>query len=238
MSKSPQIAFYIFSLAAFLLFVALGFWQLQRLQEKETMLAPMRDFNAQTTTASLPVSENLSAYQLYTYTSRHGLLDQTRPIFRPGAINPYPSANAAERLGYDLYLPLTEGKQAILVNFGWVDQGMRDLISRNAAEKKVFPIKVTISGWLIAPQTKKTFTPTNNPLKNQWFWHDFKAMKDYAGYQFLPFILYNDLNWYGSARPSLWRQIPNNHRQYAWTWFGLALVQLAATAVYGYKARR
>ncbi|TAH36078.1 MAG: SURF1 family protein [Alphaproteobacteria bacterium] len=236
-SKQSQILFYIFSLAAFILFVGLGCWQLQRLQEKEAMLAPMRDFDLRAVSImTLPVDEN-TGYQLYTYTSRKGLLDQTKPLFRPGAINPYPSANPAERLGYDLYLPLTGNGKAILVNFGWVEPAMRDRMIANAAAKKVFPIEVTVNGWFMAPQAQKTFTPPNNPLENQWFWHDFPAMEAYAGYQFLPFILYNDLNWYGTARAPLWQSIPNNHRQYAWTWFGLALVQLAATIAYGLKAR-
>jgi surfeit locus 1 family protein len=237
MSSARKILFMIFSAAAFALFVTLGVWQLHRLSEKEAVIAPMRAFDPRTVSImTVDVDNNQGDSQFYTYVSRRGMLDQTKPIFRPGAINPY-SKTGADRLGYDLYLPLTQNGRAILVNFGWIDNDMRDLMMRNAHEKKVSPIPVIINGWVIPGQRQKTFTPDNNPLKNDWFWQDWDALSGYTGYQFLPWVLYNDLNWYGATRPSLWQNIPNNHREYAWTWFGLALVQLAMTITYGFKNR-
>ncbi len=236
--KKTAYGFYILSAVAAMVFIALGFWQLQRLHEKESMLAALKNFNPSLADMSGQlVGQSVDQYKIFSFTVRRGLLDQTKPVFRPGAVNPYASPNISDRMGYNLYMPLVDGDQAILVDFGWIDQGMRDLIESNARQKKVQKIPVTISGWVMRPAGKKTFTPDNDPLLNAWYWQDFSALGQYSGYQYLPFVLYNTINWHGGNRPPVWDNIPNNHRQYVWTWFCLAAVQVVANMFYWKKER-
>lgn len=235
MTDKKTISFLFFSALVFALFVYLGIWQLQRLEQKNNVIKTMQDsllaVDSDVTIDYWPLSA-----QPYDYVRLRGELDQSKPLFRPGAINPN-AVGAASRLGYNLFMPLVVNDRAVLIDFGWIDPGMRDLLWRNARQNLAHKIPVTVSGWVMPQQLQKTFTPDNNPLKNEWYWQDWDQINSFTGYVFVPFVLYNQLNWFGSSRPPVWDIIPNNHREYAWTWFGLALVQMAASGFYIAKQR-
>lgn len=92
----------------------------------------------------------------------------------------------------------------------------------------------------LAPAGKPSiFTPENDPARNSWFYVDLAAMaKAAAIVHVLPFYLDAD----ASPNPGGWPQggqtetdLPNNHLQYALTWFALAA---ALIVIYVRFARR
>ncbi len=217
----------VWGLVGFLLIMvlgsaALGFWQLSRLEWKRGILSALQAAEQESSIDQLPDQELYHPYKI------SGLIDYTKPVFMSGKINPMAPKDAAARLGYDLYFPLmTEAKmnrRAIMVNFGWIDQSMRQQIFDNAKQAKVRPTKADISGWMIStPLSKPIFAPDNRPHLNQWYWIDPLALAEYTGYEIMPNMLYNKYNWFGSLRPSIADSIQNNHLKYAWTWFLVAL---------------
>ncbi len=201
----------------------LSYWQWQRLEWKTAMLTALSQQTPQIWDEVFPVPP----YRLVTLA---GTVDQTKVFFRPAAVNPN-APKGAERLGYDLWLPVALGQgKAILVNYGWIDQAMRDRLLSQAPNASNF--KSEITGWWIPQQPQPRFAPPNNPAKNEWYWPDIAELATITGYDLAPGIVYNQANWFGGENPPLAANIPNNHRQYAWTWLLLGLVNVAGGLYY------
>ena len=77
---------------------------------------------------------------------------------------------------------------------------------------------------------KNRFTPDNVPASHQWYWIDTAAMAADAKLQnVLPEVVATFKSEAGvyPAGGGLLLDIPNDHKQYAIFWFGMALVMLA-----------
>ncbi len=102
---------------------------------------------------------------------------------------------------------LHSDNKAVLVDVGWMPAG-----TALAAES------VEISGTQISTLEKGYFTPENNPDKNQWYYINMAEMSEYSGVKLA--------DYYVSTDENLWQKVPNNHLQYAITWFCLGLIFL------------
>jgi surfeit locus 1 family protein len=90
-----------------------------------------------------------------------------------------------------------------------------------------------------APEIRNLFTPDNEPAANRWFWRDLLGMarSTFPGgvIQVAPFFLEAEKTsvpggWPEGGQTRL--EIPNNHLQYAGTWFLLAACLLVIYGVY------
>src|SRR5437588_683341 len=130
------------------------------------------------------------------------------------------------------------GVVVVVVNRGFVPEGRQDPKTR--AEGRPSGV-VDIVGVMRWPEARGTFTPGDQPEKNLWFARDPAAMAAAKGWgNVAPFYIDQEappapsgLPRVGPLKPSL----PNNHLQYAVTWYGLALVFLIS-AVFFMRARR
>ena len=82
------------------------------------------------------------------------------------------------------------------------------------------------------------FDPENNVAANRWHWWDLTAMRDAAGVNAAPDIVFqlvgaHDGSAFEPAEPKV--ELSNNHLGYAITWFGLAaaLAGVAGAFVFG-----
>ena len=132
------------------------------------------------------------------------------------------------QIGYHVVTPLllddgAPGGQAVLVDRGWVPVDRLAPESRAAGQ---VPGKVTVEGILRRPPKPGAFTPDNRPDQNRWYWPDLPAMAVHAGLsQVAPVLIEagpaanpGGLPIGGQTRVTL----PNNHLQYAITWYALA----------------
>jgi surfeit locus 1 family protein len=99
--------------------------------------------------------------------------------------------------------------------------------------------EVTVTGLARDPLSEKPsfIVPENQPAKNMFYWKDLSAMAASAGLpadKVLPFFV--DAN--NAPNPGglpvggvTLINLPNNHFQYALTWYGLALVLLVVVAI-------
>ena len=210
--------------------VGLGTWQVQRLAWKEALLATI---DARIHADPLPLDEVASRYPEIEYV----------PVTATGRFD-----HAAERhvfttwegeSGYDVFTPLLLGEnRAVLVNRGFVPFDRKDPATR--ADGQVGG-EVTVTGLARRGLAEKPswVVPDNDPAKNVFYWKDVRAMRETSGLDpaidVLPFVV--DAG--DAANPgglpvggTTLIDLPNNHLQYAVTWYGLAL---ALCGVFGYR---
>jgi surfeit locus 1 family protein len=110
-----------------------------------------------------------------------------------------------------------------------INRGFVPLDLRRAAHRKQGQVEgeVTITGLVRAPEKRGWFVPDNDPAQNRWFVRDPAAMANANGLERVaPFYVEAD----ATPNPGGWPKggqtrltLPNNHLQYAITWFGIAL---------------
>jgi surfeit locus 1 family protein len=124
----------------------------------------------------------------------------------------------------------------VLVDRGFVPDAFRDPATRQKGE---LGGTVTVTGLARPPETQGLFIPDNEVEKNRWFWRDLKTMTlsmfGSGGKDVAPFFVEAERadvpgGWPlgGQTRVDL----PNNHLQYAITWFGIALCLVVVYVVY------
>jgi len=214
------------------LLIGLGVWQLQRLQWKEGLIARVE---ARTKAEPLPLDRAIAL-------AREGRDLSYRPVTAEGryhhTLERYLYALSPEgKPGWHVITPLETVKGTmVLVDRGFVPEDLRDPATRKQGEiQKV----VTVTGLVRNSETPNIFVPSNEPDKNQWFSRDLPAMARsmFPGgtVQVAPFFLEAK----ASEVPGGWPQggqtrvsFPNNHLQYAITWFGLAFCLVVVYGVY------
>ncbi|MFJ5368671.1 SURF1 family protein, partial [Bosea sp. CER48] len=125
----------------------------------------------------------------------------------------------------------------ILVNRGFVPESRMGQIGPASGPD-------TITGFLRAPETRNSFTPQDLPAIREFYTRDPSAIAASLGLPAAPFYLEAEREGDGLKPPAgvdvreLIDRIPDNHLQYALTWFGLALTLLGVFAAYVWQARR
>jgi len=136
--------------------------------------------------------------------------------------------------GYWVFTParLSDGR-LVMIDRGFVPEGRQDAASRAAGQ---VPGPVEIVGVLRWPEQRGMFTPADNPERNLWFLRDHLAIAQAKGLdRVAPFFIDQEAPPPpgGLPRPGrLTPHLPNNHLQYAVTWYGLALVLVVAFAIW------
>jgi len=221
----------LFTLPTLILMVTLGWWQLERREWKHDLFARL-----EARLAAPPATVNDAAR------------DPQSAEFRRVAVSGrflhehemhYPGRTLDGVVGFEIVTPLvTDAERVVLVDRGWVPQAARDPAARPGSQP---PGTVTAEGVVRLPPERGWFTPENAPDQNQWFSIDPDAAARSAGIdpaRMLPF--------YVVAAPSATEEglpvprgsridLPDNHLQYAITWFSLAAVLLVIYVLYIFR---
>ena len=219
----------------FAVLIGLGTWQLQRKAWKEGLIAALTTQLAAPPIA-LPAAsawsrldEDRLQYHRVSFTaqfdnSKEALVYAIPSTFRPDVQDRGP--------GYWVFTParLSDGS-VVIVNRGFVPEGRQDPKSRAQGE---IAGPVTIAGALRWPDTRNWFTPRDDPTHNLWFSRDPAAIAVAKGLgPVAPFYVEQESPVPPGGLPlpgKLVVTLPDNHLQYALTWYGLALV-LAGTFI-------
>jgi surfeit locus 1 family protein len=227
-------------LVALGILVALGTWQLERKGWKEALVAEL-DRKLAAAPAALPPRER--------WPQLDAAADEFRRVmfaaeFVPGQEALVYSSGSSLRPdvsgpGYWVFAParIADGS-IIVVNRGFVPEGRQDPNSRDEGKPSG---AVQIVGAMRWPEARGMFTPPDQPAKSLWFARDPADMATAKNWgATAPFYVDQEappapggLPKVGPLRPSL----PNNHLQYAVTWYGLALVMLIS-ALFFWRSRR
>ncbi|QFT79848.1 SURF1 family protein [Roseovarius sp. THAF27] len=212
----------IFGLAGAAVLIWLGVWQVQRLDWKEGILSQI-ETRIDAAPVALPERFDPEA-------------DKYLPVevsgqFGDGALRVLVSRKQVGA-GYLVISPFeTEGGRRILVDRGFIRQG--DALSDAPGGA------LTVTGNLHWPDDRNSSTPENDVDGNTWFARDLGQMAEVLDTE--PVLLVaRTLSQPEEAVTPLpvdTAHIPNDHLQYAITWFSLAAIWLGMTAFYIFRGR-
>jgi surfeit locus 1 family protein len=221
-SRTSRAILLVLVAAAFAVLIALGTWQVNRLQWKEALIATIE---ARVASPERPLAdiEALWAEERdveYVPVTVSGRFDHAR--------EQHFLATFQGQSGWYVYTPLAlaDGR-TVIVNRGFVPYDRKDPASRDWSE----PAGVlSLTGLARNPLSEKPgfVVPDNAPESNVWYWKDFEAMRMAMGLRdtaLVPFFV----DVVNSGTSAAWPapgvtqvSLPNNHLQYAITWYGLA----------------
>lgn len=231
-SAVMRLLFILASCLVFLAFLSLGTWQVSRLQWKQALLQSIETRMA-ADPAALDAMEQrfLETGEVdYWRVTVTGMFDHQneRHFF----------ATHKGLSGYYVYTPLklADGR-ALFVNRGFVPFDRKEPATRPEGQ---IAGPITITGLARDPLDRKPswIVPENDLAKNIYYWKDLAVMARESGYQppsdVIPFFVDADDAPNPGGLPLggvTIINLPNNHLQYAITWYGLAA---ALVGVFGY----
>ena len=220
-----------FSAAALALLIGLGVWQLQRLEWKQGLIAQIE---ARTHADPVTLKEAVARARAgedvsYLRVRVDGRFDNGKERYLYALSDGTP--------GWHVITPLeTPEGEAVLVDRGFVPNAFKEPSSRAQGE---ISDDVAVTGLARNADSQGLFIPDNELAENRWFWRDLGAMSKSmfpAGAPVVaPFILEAERSdipggWPLGGQTRL--DLPNNHLQYALTWFLLALCIVVIYVIY------
>ena len=202
-----------------LVLLSLGVWQTKRLAWKEGLLENI-SYNLSSQPSILPTELKKSEHN-YKMVEVEGSLEP-RSIF---ILTPVKGSGAGFRVISPLKL---KNGSKILIDRGVIKEQDTDRL-------ETLRQKNLVIGYLFWPNETDYFTPDPNLERNIWFSRDLEKMASFLETQ--PILVVATEN---RLDPSLKMQdptidIPNNHLQYAITWFMMAILWFGMSAYFVYK---
>ncbi|MBU2978373.1 SURF1 family protein [Alteromonas sp. C1M14] len=211
---------------AIIAMICLGFWQLDRMHQKEIRLASITQ-KSQQSAISLdaldPRREDIRDYQV----GFNGEVDTSQLLYLDNRVE-------SGRVGFDIIAPVVTNEGIVLVNFGWVEAPLsREYLPRVNIRQgfRHFHGRITV--------------PQNNPVVRETLTAgaafpaiiqqvDIAFIRKLTGMNIAPFVVELTTPTEGEFVRS-WQPVvmpPQKHLGYAIQWFGLA----AAAGMVGYFA--
>ncbi|KIN73376.1 SURF1 family protein [Sulfitobacter guttiformis] len=200
----------------------LGFWQMQRLEWKLGVIA---DIDARIKAAPIPLPDVLDPVQ-----------DAYLPVEIRGVVaSEYLRVLVSQKeigAGYRIISAMDMGGRRVLLDRGFTPVDQLDIPAHEGSE--------TVQGNLQWPQETDGFTPEPDINENIWFARDVAAMAEALNTDEVLVVAkqtsFDDAPV--SPLPVDTSAIPNDHLQYAITWFSLAAIWIAMTLAFTLRARR
>ena len=216
----------IFTIVGIVILIGFGIWQLDRRVWKENLIATMTA-RLDRAPANLAPRERWSSL-----TAAHDEFSRVAfpAEFLPGEEALVYSAGSALRpdvkgAGYFVFAPARlAGGSVVIVDRGFVPFDRKESASRAGSAPNR---SVDIVGVLRWPETRGLFTPADDVKDNVWYLRDIASVAAAKHWtNIAPFYVDQE----EPVPPGGWPKpgklvvnLPNNHLQYAITWFGLAL---------------
>ncbi|TAL78395.1 MAG: SURF1 family protein [Beijerinckiaceae bacterium] len=212
----------LFTVVSVAILASLGIWQLHRLAWKEGLLAEIAA-RADAPVVAPPTIAEWPKLKTIDYDYRHVVLngrffyDDTVLVFTP-------SGPQETGPGYLVLTPLRLDSGAyIIVNRGFVPSAL----ASEFRHKKGPAGEVHVTGLMRPPQGRNAFTPADHPNKGDYFTRDPVVIgRHFQLSPVAPFTVDVDATPGSNGWPrggTTERDLPNNHFNYALTWFGIAM---------------
>jgi surfeit locus 1 family protein len=222
-----------FSFLGLLILIALGLWQLERLEWKRQLLSGLEQaLSAETPPLGLSEAEDLmrrDPARTHLRVKVKGAFDHSEERLLFWVVG--------REVGWRLITPLiTRDGRIVLVDRGFLPDSLK---LREQRPESLISGETELTGLLKRPAKPGFFIPRNRPQENVWYAVDVPAML--ASMTLRPGL--SASAYLVEALPSSTAQswprpvppdpgaIPNNHLQYALTWFALAVVLAVMTGL-------
>lgn len=221
----------IITLPSLLILLALGTWQVQRLELKRSLIA-----QREAALAAPPIAapENFDpARHAFRRVRLEGRFLHERELYTA-------PRSRAGKPGLRVVTPLLLGDgSVVMVDRGWLPRANKAPASRGAGQMTG---RVTVEGVIRRSDQRGRFVPENQPADNLWFTRDVPAMAEHAGLgRVRPYLVEAGpaANPGGLPIGRAYRvDLRNDHLQYVVTWYALAAALLVIYILYARRARR
>lgn len=232
----------ILTIVGTLVLCLLGNWQLQRMHEKHAYIDRLQSQAAGTPAPMPPSAEwaklDPAALDLTRVAAKGVYIDGPIAGVRATIAAGPPGSRQLSGFGRWVFqgFRLDDGG-VILVNRGFVPESRMGQIGPASGAD-------TIRGFLRAPEARNSFTPEDLPSIREFYTRDPAAIAASLGLPPASFYLEAEREGDGLTPPAgvdvreLIDRIPDNHLQYALTWFGLALTLLGVFSAYAWQTRK
>ena len=199
---------FLFSIFVFFfisVFLALGSWQIIRLNWKLELINQI-----ETSLKDIPVNLSNSKHKNYLRVKTRGSIDFEKQIYLY-------NLNEKGKPGFEVINPLKVGNNNYLLNRGWIPFNKKEDETINVIDENY------INGVLRKQIKPNIFKPENDLSENYWFTLDRDDIFKFTGKNFSPYVIYLSGNNEFPKPKSITANISNNHKKYAMTWFSLAI---------------
>jgi len=200
-----KFLFSIFVLFFISVFLALGSWQIIRLNWKLELINQI-----ETSLKDIPVNLSNSKHKNYLRIKTRGSIDFEKQIYLY-------NLNEKGKPGFEVINPLKVGNNNYLLNRGWIPFNKKEDETINVIDENY------INGVLRKQIKPNMFKPENDLSENYWFTLDRDDIFKFTGKNFSPYVIYLSGNNEFPKPKSITANISNNHKKYALTWFSLAI---------------
>jgi surfeit locus 1 family protein len=239
--RLPWLGALAAAVLAFAILIGLGTWQLQRKTWKEALIASLTERLA-APPAALPVpalwpklDQPSDEYRRVAFSATFDYGNDALVYAGGSALRPDVSG-----IGYWVFTParLADGG-TLMVNRGFVPEGRQDRSFRATGEG-AGPLAIT--GVMRWPEPRHWFTPNDDPAKSLWFVRDPQAIAAAKGIAAVaPFYVEQETPVPAGGLPQPGKvvvNLPDNHLQYAVTWYGLAVALVGVYGAWAFGRRR
>ena len=226
----------VVSLVIFSVALGLGIWQMERREWKRAILDRMAVNRA---AAPVSLDELLKGDPLrheYGRVKVAGTFVHDKEFYLA-------ARSLKNKVGLQVVTPLaTDDGRIVLFDRGWIPQETKDPARRAAGQVQG---QVELTGIVRRNQERRQFAPENVPDRNVWFHVDVPLMRSMAGGKPDPKLDAFFLEADAAANPGgvpvggqTRLDIPNDHLQYAITWFLIALAMAGVYLAYHWENGR
>lgn len=212
-----------FGVIGTMILLALGIWQVDRLGEKQAFLAEI-DGRIDDAPVSLPLEPDRAADRF--------MAVEVIGRYTSEEIDVLASAKGVGAAFRVISVFETDDARRILVDRGFLPVAQRDVA-------RSFP-QARLQGNLHWPEEVDGFTPEPDLADNMWFARDVPALAEALGTEPVLLILRatSETDPFATPYPVDSSGIPNDHLEYAVTWFSLAAVWFGMTGYFLWRMRR
>ena len=200
-----KLLFSVFVIFFISVFVALGSWQIVRLNWKLDLITEIEN-----SLKNPPVELAQSNKKNYLKIKTSGSIDLDKQIYLY-------NLNDNGTPGFEVINPILIDEENFLINRGWIP-----FEKKNTEEINFFD-ENNIIGTLKLQGRKNIFKPDNEIEENYWFSLNREDILKFTGKEFSEYIIYLDGKYQFPKPKKITANISNNHKKYAITWFSLAI---------------
>ena len=223
------------ALIAFAILIGLGTWQVERKTWKENLIARIvAQSKAEPVAPPVATAWDPATDEFRHVRVRGHFLNDKETLVHGLAPGETPGRALQ---GYYVITPFVrDDGSTVLVNRGFTPTELKAQSDRAAG---LIEGETSVTGILRASEPRGLFVPAPDPVKNEWFNRDVSGIAAARGLgDVAPYLIEVDsvpgqTTWPRGGQLRV--DLPNNHLQYAFTWFGIAACLVGVFGVFAWR---